>query len=47
MVQKANPITYVSRSDPPMLLMHGDNDQSVPFNQSEPLFYRPSKSGRP
>lgn len=38
-VQRANPITYVSASDPPMLLMHGDNDQSVIYNQSE-LLYR-------
>lgn len=37
LVRKANPITYISRSDPPMLLMHGDKDQSVPFNQSELL----------
>jgi acetyl esterase/lipase len=38
-VQRANPIAYVSPSDPPMLLMHGDNDQSVIYNQSE-LLYR-------
>ena len=36
-VAEANPITYASSDDPPFLHMHGDNDQSVPFNQSELL----------
>lgn len=36
-VQRANPITYVSPTDPPFLIMHGDNDQLVPFAQSELL----------
>ena len=36
-VAEANPITYASPDDPPFLHMHGDNDQSVPFNQSELL----------
>ena len=31
----ASPITYVSADDPPMLLMHGDADRTVPFHQSE------------
>ena len=35
--QRANPINYVSPSDPPFLHMHGDADQSVPYNQSELL----------
>ena len=39
LVQRANPITYVSPSDPPMLITHGDNDQLVIYNQSE-LLYR-------
>jgi acetyl esterase/lipase len=34
---KANPIAYVTRDDPPFLLVHGDADTSVPFNQSELL----------
>jgi acetyl esterase/lipase len=33
----ANPITYVSKDDPPFLIMHGDKDVVVPFNQSELL----------
>jgi len=35
--QRANPMTYVSPSDPPFLHMHGDKDRLVPFNQSELL----------
>lgn len=31
----ASPITYVSPDDPPLLLMHGDADRTVPFHQSE------------
>jgi acetyl esterase/lipase len=31
----ASPITYVSPDDPPILLMHGDADRTVPFHQSE------------
>jgi acetyl esterase/lipase len=30
----ASPISYVSREDPPFLIIHGDNDPLVPFNQS-------------
>lgn len=37
-VAKANPITYVSKGDPPMLLMHGDKDRLVIYNQSELLY---------
>jgi acetyl esterase/lipase len=34
---RANPITYVSKDDPPFLIMHGDEDKTVPFSQSELL----------
>ena len=33
----ANPITYVSKEDPPFLHLHGDKDRLVAFNQSELL----------
>lgn len=36
-VQNANPITYVSKDDPPFLIVHGDADPLVPHNQSELL----------
>ena len=44
-VQRANPITYVTPSDPPMLIMHGDDDQSVIYNQSELLIHALKKAG--
>jgi acetyl esterase/lipase len=34
---KANPITYVRKGAPPFLIMHGDRDETVPFNQSQLL----------
>jgi acetyl esterase/lipase len=36
-VARANPITYVTRDDPPFLIMHGDRDNLVPLHQSELL----------
>jgi acetyl esterase/lipase len=36
-VQRANPITYVTKDDPPFLIVHGDKDPTVPYNQSELL----------
>ncbi len=36
-VQRANPVSYITPDDPPMLHMHGEQDQSVPYNQSELL----------
>ncbi len=32
---EASPITYVTADDPSFLLLHGDADKVVPFNQSE------------
>ncbi len=43
--QRANPIRYVTPDDPPMLHMHGENDQSVPYNQSELLHAALEKAG--
>jgi acetyl esterase/lipase len=34
---RANPITYVSEGDPPFLIMHGNRDPLVPYQQSELL----------
>jgi len=33
----ASPVTYVSRQAPPMLLIHGDRDETVPVTQSKAL----------
>jgi len=32
--RKASPIFYVSKDDPPLLLVHGEKDDLVPFDQS-------------
>ena len=42
---KASPITYVSKDAPPFLVMHGDRDRTVPFNQSELLYNALKKAG--
>lgn len=36
--ERVNPITYVSKDDPPFLIVHGDKDPTVPINQSQLLF---------
>lgn len=41
----ANPITYVSADDPPFLIMHGDQDFTVPIGQSELLNEALQKAG--
>ncbi len=42
---KANPITYVSKDDPPFLILHGDKDTLVPLSQSELLADALKKAG--
>lgn len=37
-VARANPITYVTKDDPPFLIVHGDADPTVPHHQSELLY---------
>jgi dipeptidyl aminopeptidase/acylaminoacyl peptidase len=44
-VQRANPITYVTKDDPPFLIVHGDKDPLVPHNQSEILLDALQKAG--
>jgi acetyl esterase/lipase len=33
----ASPTTYVTKDDPPFLIIHGENDMSIPVSQSEVL----------
>jgi acetyl esterase/lipase len=33
----ASPVSHVDRSDPPLLLLHGDQDPQMPINQSHEL----------
>ena len=42
---RVNPITYVSKDDPPFLIIHGDHDPTVPINQSQLLFEALKKTG--
>lgn len=44
---RANPITYVTRDDPPFLINHGDEDGTVPHHQSELLFTALKAAGVP
>jgi hypothetical protein len=44
-VRRANPITYVSKNAPPFLIVHGELDRLVPFNQ-KPAFGARSASRR-
>jgi acetyl esterase/lipase len=44
-VKRANPITYVTKSAPPFLIVHGKADRVVPFNQSELLAAALSSAG--
>ncbi len=45
--RQANPITYVSKGDPPCFIVHGDRDFVVPLNQSELLHAALKKAGAP
>jgi len=45
--KRANPITYVSKGDPPCFIVHGDRDFVVPLNQSELLHSALEKAGVP
>ena len=44
-VARANPITYVTADDPPFLIVHGDQDPLVPWQQSQYLFDSMKKAG--
>jgi len=44
--RQASPISYVSATAPPILLIHGDQDQIVPFSQAERMLAVYRKAGR-
>ena len=44
-VQRANPIHYITKDDPPFLIMHGDKDPVVPLEQSQLLAEALEKAG--
>jgi dipeptidyl aminopeptidase/acylaminoacyl peptidase len=41
----ANPLSYVSKNDPPFLIIHGNKDPLVPHCQSEKLHEKMQKEG--
>jgi len=43
--KRASPVTFVSRDDPPFLIVHGDKDPTVPINQSQLLFDALKRAG--
>jgi acetyl esterase/lipase len=45
LARKANPITYVTKDDPPFLIMHGNKDMLVPPHQSKLLYDALKKAG--
>lgn len=46
-VQRANPITFVTKGDTPFLIVHGDQDPLVPHHQSELLYAALKNAGVP
>jgi acetyl esterase/lipase len=42
---KASPVTYISKDDPPFLILQGDKDTTVPPSQSQELYDRLKAGG--
>jgi dipeptidyl aminopeptidase/acylaminoacyl peptidase len=45
--RKASPMLYVSKDDPPLLLVHGEKDDGVPFDQSVRMAETYRRAGLP
>lgn len=45
LAQLASPVAHVDRSDPPLLLIHGDQDPQMPINQAHELQGKYQQSG--
>jgi acetyl esterase/lipase len=43
-VKAASPMTYITPADPPIMILHGDSDQSVPHNQGEQFYMALNKA---
>ena len=43
----ASPVAHVDAQDPPLLLLHGDQDPQMPINQAHELMGAYEKVGRP
>ena len=44
-IVQASPITYVTPDDLPFLLIHGDQDELVPYEQSQLMYDRLTQVG--
>ena len=47
LVRQINPITWVDEEDPPIFIVHGEGDTTVPIRQSERLANALSEAGAP
>jgi acetyl esterase/lipase len=47
LVEAASPITFVDRQDPPMLLLHGQQDDKIGWQQSQRMFDAAQATGAP
>ncbi len=47
LAKRFNPITWISKDDPPFLIIHGDKDPLVPLSQSEFLAHGLRSAGLP
>ena len=47
LLEHASPITFVSKDDPPFLILHGDKDNIVPLRASEEFYERLKAAGVP
>jgi acetyl esterase/lipase len=43
-VKAANPLTYITPADPPIMILHGGSDQLVPHNQGEQFYMALNKA---
>ena len=43
--RRASPVTYITKDDPPFLIVHGDKDTTVPVGQSRELHAALQKAG--
>ena len=46
-IKQASPVMYVSKDDPPFLILHGEKDNVVPLGQSQALYQRLASAGVP
>ncbi len=45
MAKRASPVTYVSSTDPPFLIVHGEMDRIVPAGQAKELYVKLRRAG--